>query len=366
MDPEFVRSARFWEMPDCHVAGGKDGHVHVDCGGGCVIFPTSGSTGESKSVVLRKDALLVSAKAVNDWLGAGVDAVWGLALPMNHVGGFGVAARAHAAACGFSHYVRKWDPANCARWLRSDGVTHVSLVPAQVHDLVAAGLKAPGSLGAVVVGGGRLSNGIGQAARDLGWPVLASYGMTEAASQVATQPLSALDKPFVDCPLGVLPIWETGLAPGGLLRLRGDALFCGTVAAGEYHPRQGQWFTTSDRVALSEGDITPLGRADSMVKVLGELVDVDAVERRFAEFCEGRGIRCGLAVVALPDKRREHVLVAVFEGTDVPVTAEDYNSQATGLERIAGSCAVAALPRSPMGKLLRATLVDTLLSSRGH
>ena len=73
--------------------------------------------------------------------------------------------------------------------LADRGVTHTSLVPTQVHDLVKADLRAPETLKAIVVGGGHLDAATGRLARTLGWPVLASYGMTEAASQIATQTL---------------------------------------------------------------------------------------------------------------------------------------------------------------------------------
>ena len=108
MNADDLLGAGFWEDGDGHV-----------------VFRTSGSTGEGSDVVLSRRALLLSARAVNDWLGVGVDAVWGLALPVEHVGGFGVAARAFAAGCGFSRYEGKWDAARCAEWILRVGVTHL-------------------------------------------------------------------------------------------------------------------------------------------------------------------------------------------------------------------------------------------------
>ncbi|NIP97055.1 MAG: o-succinylbenzoate--CoA ligase, partial [Akkermansiaceae bacterium] len=54
-----------------------------------VVFPTSGSGGEHKWVSLRREALLVSAEAVNRHLEVEPADVWMLALPHHHVGGFG-------------------------------------------------------------------------------------------------------------------------------------------------------------------------------------------------------------------------------------------------------------------------------------
>ncbi|QTN31693.1 AMP-binding protein [Akkermansiaceae bacterium] len=340
MNVKAVRSARFWEDEGCYPDG--------------VPFHTSGSTGQPRCIVLPKEALLLSARAVNEWLGAGADAVWGLALPIDHVGGFGVVARAHAAGCGFSRYQGKWDARKCAGWLRESCVTHLSLVPTQLHDLLGAGMEAAPSLRAVVVGGGRLPDEMGQAARDAGWPVLASYGMTETCSQVATQALDSLGLPFAEAPLQLLPIWDAELSDAGLLRLRGDALFSGTITDGGFRRREGDWFTTNDRVELSARTVRPLGRSDSLVKVMGELVDLDGIEARLGRLCGERGK--SVAVIAVPDTRKEHALIAVFEGEALPSAVDDYNRQAPGPERISRCHVVTGFPRSDMGKLLRASL----------
>ena len=208
-DIDQITCAEFWEDPGCFVAGEWEGDLpDVSVPGGCLLFRTSGSTGEGKWVVLGKPALLVSARAVNEWLGVDKPSVWGLALPLNHVGGFGVVARAYAAGSGLEVFPGKWNAGEFAEWIVRAGVTHTSLVPTQLHDLVKSKISAPTCLSAVVVGGGRLEEILGEAARGLGWPVLASYGMTEACSQIATQRLSSLGKPFGEAGMELLPIWE--------------------------------------------------------------------------------------------------------------------------------------------------------------
>lgn len=320
-----------------------------------IPFQTSGSTGAAKQIVLTKEALLLSAHAVNDWLRVDGASIWGLALPLHHVGGFGVAARAYAAGCGLSVYEGKWNPARFAEWIADLGVTHVSLVPTQIHDLLAAGLHAPPSLVAVVVGGGKLSEESGQDARDKGWPVLASYGMTEAASQIATQNIELLESPYTASPLELLPIWEAEESPGGLLRIKGEALFAGTIEQGIFHPREGAWFATQDRVTVSGNTLTPKGRVDSLVKVMGELVDVEAVEKRFLELAQGTVREGTFAVIPIPDPRRENALIAVFENPNPAAEAAyiTYQSQAPGPERFTCEFSMPYFPRTALGKLRR-------------
>ncbi len=330
---------------------------------GHVLFQTSGSSGTPKWIALSKDALLISAACVNRHLRVAEESRWGLALPLHHVGGFGVAARAYEAGCGCAVFAGRWDAAAFASFLGESSVTHTSLVPTQVHDLVAGKLRAPECLRAIVVGGGRLEIPLGRAARDLGWPVLASYGMTEACSQIATQPPEVLDQPYQDHSIPLLDIWDARADGAGILEISGPALFSGTLlrdGGGWLHaPRDKAWHRTSDRVLLDHRAVTPLGRADTLVKVLGELVDPEAIERELAALSGGT-LEHGSFVIAAPrDGRAEHRLVPVAEAPRVSPEAlrrvmAAYHAQAPGFRRLADPVFVQVLPRSPLGKLLRA------------
>ena len=230
MDATLLKDDAFWHDPKPVAAGDFPGEIPAcKALAGHVLFGTSGSSGAPKWIALSKKALRVSAAAVNRHLEVTRDSCWGLALPLRHVGGFGVAARAHEAGCGWVVFDARWDPCVYQKWLADHQVTHTSLVPTQVHDLAAAGLRAPAALRAVVVGGGHLDVATGRAARALGWPVLASYGMTEAGSQIATQELASLTAAYEPAPLPLLPVWQAQLEDDGRLLIAGEALFSGTL-----------------------------------------------------------------------------------------------------------------------------------------
>lgn len=368
MEPADVTSSAFWSDP-----------APVDAGGGelpCiailenhVLFQTSGSSGAPKWIALSKQALLASANAVNRHLHVAPADCWGLALPLRHVGGFGVAARAHAAGCRFAHFTQRWDAAAFAKWLDANQVALSSLVPTQVHDLVSAGLRASSCLRAIVVGGGRLDETTGRAARSLGWPVLASYGTTEAASQIATQPLACLDAIYQPAPIPLLPIWRAALADDGRLKIAGPALFSGTLVMEEsgwrFVPRVGEWHLTGDRVEIDQGWLKPLSRADALVKVLGELVDPGEIERAMMEHSGGRLAPGSCVVVALPDARAGHVLVPVFDAVVVRSLADEmvklYNAAVPGPWRLMQPLFLDPFPRSALGKPLRAEIAAAAL-----
>jgi O-succinylbenzoic acid--CoA ligase len=335
-----------------------------------VYFRTSGSTGEPKWIGLSRTALQVSAAAVNAHLGVGADSCWVLTLPLHHVGGFGVAARAWQAGCRMIRFEGKWDPAAFASWLEANDGTHLSLVPTQVHDLVAAGLRAPDSLRAVVVGGGILAEATGRAARELGWPVLASYGMTEAGTQIATQRLEVLDAPYVREPIDLLSCWEARTGESGRIEIRGAALFSGTLKQEgdrwKYEERSGDWFVTSDSGIVEGNQLSVTGRTDAVVKILGELVDPVAVEAEILSLANGQIAPGQVVVVPVGDPRAGNKLVLAHEisvkATALQEALDRYHASCPGYRRIHGIKAFEAIPRSPLGKPLRGELSRIMTS----
>ncbi|MCX8494584.1 MAG: AMP-binding protein [Akkermansiaceae bacterium] len=359
MDPTLLIQPRFWgDLAPLAVRGIAPSLAALE---GHVLFETSGSSGIPKQVALSKQALLVSADAVNSHLHVTADSTWGLALPVHHVGGFGVAARAYRAGCRLQVFSNRWNALRFGEWLIEAAVTHTSLVPTQVHDLVSAKIAAPNGLLAAVVGGGQLDAKTGQAARDLGWPVLASYGMTEAGSQLATQGLDALSEIYQPSPLPLLPIWGASTSDEGILAIRGPALFSGVVIDGIFTPRSSEWHQTSDRVVLENHVLTPLGRVDSLVKVLGELVDPQAIEAKLMS-CSGYQLApSSFAIVAIPDERAENRLIPVFAaGVDaalIDAALQCYVEKAAGYLRLGPPLIVEKLPVSELGKIRRLILL---------
>lgn len=342
----------FW-VDRCPVAPGASLPVTAHDSLGLVWFQTSGSIGAPRWLGLTRESLLLSAAVVNRYLGVRQEDVWGLALPLHHVGGFGVVARAHESGARLAVYPERWAAGAFTGWVAREGVNHVSLVPTQVHDLVTSGCRAPDALRTVVVGGGHFPLEMQREARSLGWPVLASYGMTECGSQVATQRVA--DEGGKDEWLPVLPHWQARVSDEGLLELKGDSLYAAMIEReGDgwvLTPREGDWFQTRDLAECDQGRLRLLGRADRRVKVLGELVDLEVIERKIGA---GRA-----AVVALSDDRRENRLVLVCEGAAIEVGA--YNRDVSGPWRIDEVVQVAQLPRTPLGKI-RYGLLPGLLS----
>lgn len=370
MDSTLLTLGMFWRDPAPFAASGFPGGLpELPELRGHVLFETSGTSGTPKWIALSKSALLASAEAVNRHLEVSPRSCWGLALPAHHVGGFGVAARAFAAGCAFREFGRRWDALAFATWLVENQITHTSLVPAQVHDLVAAGIHAPLSLHAIVVGGGQLDVGTGQAARALSWPVLASYGMTEAASQIATATLDSLRAIYQPTPIPLLPIWQADTTADQTLRISGPALFSGILVRKNetwaFNPRLSDWYETSDRVTQENRCLTPLGRSDLRVKILGELVDLEAIECELLDLSEGKLQPGTFVVVAIPDARAEHALVPVFDPAVhheiIDAVLSAHAARAPGFQRLQAARILESFPRSLLGKPSRARITAEIL-----
>lgn len=323
------------------------------------LVPSSGSSkaaGQSvKLVALHRESVLNSARRVNFYLNAKKENSWGLFLPEFHVAGLGVLARAHLAGAEVETFM--FDVGTIAKNLTESGISFLSLVPAQVFDLVQAGKRAPASVKKVFVGGGFLSSGLRQGISALGWPITETYGMTETGSMVAVRELHS-------------QIFE--LMPGvsakiqnELLSLHCDSLLSATVqkngeeiSLSEF--ARDSWFQTEDVAVLREyenGSFLEIkGRRSDYIKILGEGVSLSELRDLILD----AGMQLNLhprqlEVVAVENERAGYELVLAVEES---VTADqrqtlmtNYNESSRPYERISRTVVLRQIPRTDLGKL---------------
>lgn len=306
---------------------------------------TSGTTGTLKLTALSKRAMLVSAAAVNRHLESDSRDVWCCVLPTFHVGGLGIYARAFLS--GARVIAAQWDPRQFAAM---EEVTLASVVPAQVRDLVEAQLRAPQQLRAVVVGGGALDAVLYSDARELGWPVLPSYGMTETCSQVATATLASPE-------LVLLDHVEARTEADGCLSFLGESLLTGYgTERGFIDPKVNGWLVTEDLGAPEGRYLKVEGRRGDFVKIGGESVDLGRLDAILASVAGSQA-----AVLAVPHARLGHVIhLAVTRALDADVVRSAFEERVHPFERARRVHVVDAIPRSSLGKLLRRHLLKQL------
>jgi len=281
-----------------------------------LIVPTSGSTGEPHLVVHTRRSLLAAVSASAPRLGGPTESSrWLLSLPFAHVGGLSILLRCLAAgACVVVGPLPK-DPEAAARFLAERRVTHLSLVPTQLHRLLESPrFTLPTTVECVLLGGAEASQALRHLAAARGIPICCTYGLTEMGSQVATEvpgrPRSR-DAAELASVGGALPGAALALDEDGRLRVGGPMLMRGYL--GEPSPIEDGLFRTGDLGQLTpSGELVVLGRMDDIIITGGENVAPGLVERALLT---ASGVRQACAV-GLPSETwgREIVAAVVPEG----------------------------------------------------
>lgn len=326
---------------------------------------TSGSTGKLKWVALSKQAILSSAKAVNQHLNSDANAkdIWLNPLPRFHVGGVGIIARCHMSGARFVNYIPengKWNCGSFVEQLNTHQITLTSLVPTQVYDLVKGHLSPPKSLRAIVVGGGALSEQLYFRARELGWNLLPSYGMTECASQIATASLDSLT--FHEFP-ELVPLSHVNLRINAedFLEVKSPSLLSAYAyeKEGEFRlvdPKVEGWFVSEDRVKLENGKLSGISRGSHFIKIGGESVNLLSLEAVLESvLLKIKGDRVDVALVPMKDERLGHVLNLITTSKEERwnrQVVDKFNQKVMPFERIREVKYVDIIPRSPLGKRL--------------
>ncbi len=333
--------------------------AEVDDAAGRAWLFTSGTTGVSRIAELTGGNFAASARASALNLGGDVEQVWLGCLPLFHVGGLSLVTR--AAEYGARVVLQDgFDPAQVAGALEREGVTHLAVVPTGLRRLlqVLPG-KAPARLRAVLVGGGPSPLGLLSEARGRGWPVLQTYGLTEAASQVATERIPGADGATAGHPLAGT---EVRVAEGEI-QVRGPTVMRGYVGDAAAHARAftaDGWLRTGDLGELDAGGrVIVHARRTDLVLTGGENVypaEVEAVLLSHPSVEDA-------AVAGIPDEEwGQRVAAAVVATPDITPESLDQHCRA----RLAGYKVprlwrvVPALPRNAAGKVDREALRNLL------
>jgi O-succinylbenzoic acid--CoA ligase len=347
----------------------------ADPGADWALLFTSGTTGRPKAARLTVGAFEALARGSAENLGSRTSDRWLCNLPLFHVGGLGTAVRcAHDGATLVLH--ARFDAGSVVRAVRDDGITHLSLVARTLEQCLEAGLE-PGSLRGVLVGGGPVPAGLMERARARGIPVLLTYGLTEACSQVTTEGPGDADGTTAGAPLPGLEvrILDGGLRPlppgeEGTIAVRGRSLMRGYLdeeGATAEVLRDG-WLLTGDVGRLdARGRLTVLARRTDLILSGGENVYPAEVEAVLAD----HPAVAEVAVVGRPDPRWGQVPVAVVVPRRTAAPDALPGLRAWARSRLAAFKVPAEvlpateLPRTAAGKVDRAAVQAAVTAASG-
>src|SRR5690349_953765 len=300
-------------------AGAEPAHV-PDPGDPALVVHTSGTTGSPQPVTLSYGNVLANALGCFAALGHSRSERWLCPLPLSHVGGLMVLLRSVIA--GTTAVLDAW----------RDDITIASLVPTQLSRLLDAGTPPPASLRVVMLGGAPADPTLLTRARDAGWPVAPTYGLTQACSAV-----TVADPGDVETSGAPLPGMRVSIAPDGEILVSGPSVAGGGV------------LRTGDLGRLSGGRLVVVGRKSDTIVTGGENVapaEVEAVLLEHPSVAEA-------GVFGRPDPEwGEAVTACVVVRGPIDDLHEFCRARLPGFKVPKAIEVVDALPRNASGKLL--------------
>lgn len=333
---------------------------------GHVWVATSGTTSDSisgtKLVALSKQALKNSASSVNKHLQVTEADVWTQVLPHFHVGGLGIEVRASLVGAKVVNALtdQRWDVNHFYETIQTEKCTLAALVPTQVYDLVSNNFRAPATMRAIVVGGGAFEVDLYKKARELGWPVLPSYGMSETASQIATASVQSLGEgEFPEVRL--LSHAEARTNVNGFLQVKATSLFTCYAQnqdglARSWDPKVDGWFTTEDRGDVVDGCLHIQGRSRDYVKIGGEGTNIarlrTLLDKCALELNPAWPLKITLLDISSERLGAEVHCVSLLSLADTEEILELYSKRVLPFEKIRKIHFINEIPRSDLGKIL--------------
>jgi O-succinylbenzoic acid--CoA ligase len=314
---------------DAPLKSGQGGGEGASPGLGGVSTPalvvhTSGTTGVPRPIVLTWGQILHNALGCAVALGHSRAERWLCPLPLTHVGGLMVLLR--SAIYGTTAVLGPAD--------RSD-VTIASLVPTQLGRLLDR--PSPSSLRVVMLGGAPADPTLLTRARDAGWPVAPTYGLTQACSAVTVAEPG-------DTETSGLPLPGVSVS----IAADGEIVVDGPTTAGRLE--------TGDLGRLDErGRLIVLGRKVDTIVSGGENVmpaEVEAALLAHPAVAEA-------GVFGRPDTEWGEAVTAhvVLRGAADPAELRAFAAERLARFKVPKTIeAVDALPRNAGGKLLRREL----------
>lgn len=328
--------------------------------GGLALL-SSGSQGEPRAIALAESALQHSAACHAQWLKQ-ENLGWALALPLHHIGGLSVVLRAFflkqpLAIC------RVGEIADIFQTLQISKISGISLVPTQWRRLMAfpAKIAQLESNKILLIGGAGFDPLVKKQTLELAPKacLLATYGMTETASQIATasvhDPLN--ERVSLLYPTGTV---ETKLDQAANLLVRGKALFSGYLESGKLLPLETDWFATGDLAEWQRnGSLQILGRQREVIISGGVNIGISELKSAAAMLPE----LIEAEFLGIPDPEWGERLVLLYslrENSAISSAAVIAHFRALlGPEKTPKHCIeLSQIPLLPSGKVDRPTLLQ--------
>ena len=340
-----------------------------------VLIPSSGTTQNEqqtvKVIALEYKSILNSAGRVNQFSSLVEGDHWGCVLPLDHIGGLSILARASLSQSKV--FFLDWKNFT-VEWLVQNKITVLSLVPTQLYDIVQRNLRCPEKIKVVFLGGGSVSEDLWNQAKKLNWSIVQTFGMTETASMIAykndfNSAFKVLPNVSIESVNQRLKVSCDSLAGFFMfknLKTNEISIQCHSVAGS---------LLTDDMIELVSSDqFNFIQRDNEYIKILGEGVSLPElrckidklISTRFKNKLDPRYI----TVVDVVHLRKGFDLVCVVadqlrnQSDQINQLLQTYNEAARPNEKIQQTQFISKWPMTDLGKIKFNTIKEILKNEK--
>jgi O-succinylbenzoic acid--CoA ligase len=342
-------------------------------------FLTSGTTGKSKIVPLKRRQMISAAKASAKNFQPEPNHFWLLCLPLNHVGGISIIFRSLLYGSAIYRMGRFNEEMVTEFLSENPRFQAASLVPTMLSRLLKNPLfKTHKDFKAILLGGGPTTLQLLKRSVERGIPIVSSYGMTETCAQIVANPmttpsgmytpLKSVGKPF---PPNQLQIRDDegkilGKNQSGLIWLKGPQVFDGYYQMEEpeeVFDKDG-WFKTGDYGHLNGfKQLFIESRREDLIISGGENINPTEVE----EAMQKLPLIKEAVVLGLPDEewgQKVTAVVTLLNGKtpDINEIKELLKTELTDFKIPKELVVVESFPKTVMGKVKRWELAQLIIN----
>lgn len=243
-----------------------------------IMVQTSGSTGEPKSIQLKKKWMEYSAVQTCRFFGLDDHSTLLLCLPARYIAGKMMIVRAITCGC----YIITTDPRANPFLNNANRINFTAITPYQLYESLGT-LKDNNSIKTIIVGGGEIPPALEKQIQVLPQNIYATYGMTETSTHVALRKVNGEDRSQFYTIIGDT---EISLDERGCLVLENPLLFDDKLV-------------TNDIVEIiNDQSFRWLGRWDNVINSGGIKLVVEYLEKKIAHIRKEK-----MLLIGIPDEK---------------------------------------------------------------
>jgi o-succinylbenzoate---CoA ligase len=253
-----------------------------------ITVNTSGSTGNPKTIALKKSQMAYSARQTCGFFQLNQESTGLICLPAAYIAGKMMIVR--GLVCGFNLITR--EPSGNPFVNLHEKIDFAAITPFQLFQSLET-LKKASPVETLIVGGGEISPELEKEVQDIPVKIFATYGMTETSSHIALRQVNGNER-------------SDEFQVIGHTKIKTDERNCLVLENPQLF--DGKLFTNDIVEVVSENRFRWLGRFDNIINSGGIKIIPEEIEKAISHLYPR-----AMVVTSVPDKKLGETVVLVVE-----------------------------------------------------